>query len=68
MPSSPSMQSSDIAVALVEDQPGLRDSLTEILAGSDGLRCVGAFANAEDALARLPDLKPAVVFMDINLP
>lgn len=55
-------------VALVEDQSGLRESLREILDGSDGLTCVAACANAEQAVAELPALKPQVVFMDINLP
>lgn len=58
----------EIAVALVEDQSGLRDSLREVLEGSAGLRCVGAFANAEQCLADLPAQNPKVVFMDINLP
>jgi len=57
-----------IRVALVEDQGGLRDSLHEILSTTDGIHCVAACANAEQALAELPALKPRVVFMDINLP
>jgi DNA-binding NarL/FixJ family response regulator len=57
-----------IRVALVEDQGGLRDSLREILDGSEGITCVAACANAEQALAELPAIRPQVVFMDINLP
>ncbi|TAE77798.1 MAG: DNA-binding response regulator [Verrucomicrobia bacterium] len=57
-----------IRVALVEDQSGLRDSLHEILATSEGIVCVAACANAEQAMAELPALDPRVVFMDINLP
>lgn len=57
-----------IRVALIEDQGGLRDSLREILDGSEGITCVAACANAEQALAELPAIKPDVVFMDINLP
>lgn len=57
-----------IRVAIVEDQGGLRDSLREILSGSDGIVCVAACANAEQALAELPSAGPQVVFMDINLP
>ena len=33
-----------------------------------GLRCVGAHANAQDALRNIPAEKPDVVLMDINLP
>jgi len=58
----------EITVALVEDQSGLRESLQEVLNGSDGLRCIAACPNAEQALEEIPKLNPRVVFMDINLP
>jgi len=32
------------------------------------LRCVGAHANGEDALRKIPEETPDVVLMDINLP
>jgi DNA-binding NarL/FixJ family response regulator len=32
------------------------------------MRCVGAYASAEAALAELPSQMPEVVLMDINLP
>ena len=57
-----------IRVALVEDQPGLRESLKEALSNAEGVLCVAACANGEEALASLPALAPEVVFMDINLP
>ncbi|MCU0792606.1 MAG: response regulator transcription factor [Opitutaceae bacterium] len=57
-----------ITVALVEDQRGLRDSLQDIFARVPGIRCVAAYANAEQAIAGLPSLAPRVVLMDINLP
>ncbi len=57
-----------IRVALVEDQPGLRESLKEALSSAEGVQCVAACANGEEALASLPALAPEVVFMDINLP
>jgi DNA-binding NarL/FixJ family response regulator len=57
-----------INVAIVEDNTGTRESLMELLGRSTGLRCVGAFASAEDALKELPACKPDVVLMDINLP
>jgi DNA-binding NarL/FixJ family response regulator len=55
-------------VCLVEDDPGLRGSLEEILASDPGLDCIGAFASGEEALARMSGLRPEVVLMDINLP
>jgi DNA-binding NarL/FixJ family response regulator len=57
-----------ITVAVVEDNADLRHSIREILAGTDGLSCVAACATGEEAIATLPALRPAVVFMDINLP
>lgn len=59
---------SPIHIALVEDQQGLREALKEVIDCSDGLKCVGTFANAEQSLVELPALNPQVVFMDINLP
>lgn len=57
-----------IRVALVEDQSELLDSLREILEGCEGITCVAACVNAEQALSELLSIKPQVVFMDINLP
>ena len=62
------MKPNPVTVAVVEDNADLRDSIREILEGADGLCCVAACATGEEALATLPALRPAVVFMDINLP
>ena len=35
---------------------------------ADGFSCVSQYANAEDAVKNLPQVKPDVVLMDINLP
>jgi len=57
-----------ITVAVVEDNGALRQSLQEILDAKEGMKCVGVFSNGEEALRQLPQLEPAVVLMDINLP
>jgi len=57
-----------IAISIVEDQRALRESLAEWLGNAPGIRCVGAYATAEEALRDLPAQKPDVVLMDINLP
>jgi DNA-binding NarL/FixJ family response regulator len=62
------MSSAVITVALVEDNPGLRASLETLLNRASGIRCLGAFADGEQALRELPALRPQVVLMDINLP
>ncbi|HXG00314.1 MAG TPA: response regulator transcription factor, partial [Bacteroidota bacterium] len=58
----------DIAVAVVEDDAGTRQSLERILSSTPGFHCAGTFQSCEDALAALPELDPDVVLMDINLP
>lgn len=57
-----------ITVAIVEDDAQVRQSLESIMKRGPEVLCVGAFANAEEALRELPGLKPRVVLMDINLP
>ncbi len=57
-----------VTAAVVEDESSLRQSFQEILNRAPGFCCIGAFANAEDALRDLPSLNPRVVLMDINLP
>jgi RNA polymerase sigma factor (sigma-70 family) len=57
-----------ITVSIVEDNDKLRETLVRVLNRADGFRCVSHYANAEDALKDLPQAKPDVVLMDINLP
>jgi DNA-binding NarL/FixJ family response regulator len=57
-----------ITVSIVEDSDKLRETLVRVLNRADGFRCVSHYANAEDALKDLPQAKPDVVLMDINLP
>lgn len=57
-----------IAISIVEDQRALRESLAEWLGNAPGIRCVGAYATAEEALREIPIKAPDVVLMDINLP
>ncbi len=55
-------------VCIVEDDPGLRRSLEDILGGDPEFVCTGSFGSGEEALDRLTFLHPQVVLMDINLP
>ena len=57
-----------IAVAIVEDDARIRESLAILLNGVEGFRCVGSHGSAEEALGAIPSEKPEVVLMDINLP
>jgi len=53
---------------VVEDDKTVREGLHILLEGSLGFSCVALYANGEDALVGLPEVKPDVVLMDINLP
>ncbi|HEY1869958.1 MAG TPA: response regulator transcription factor, partial [Chitinophagaceae bacterium] len=56
-----------ISVCIVDDNNELRAALEEIISMSDGYKCLGTMSNANDAIRKLPLLKPDVVLMDINL-
>jgi DNA-binding NarL/FixJ family response regulator len=57
-----------ISVAIVEDDDGLRSSLSGMIERAADCRFVGAYKSAEAALEAIPKLRPTVVLMDINLP
>lgn len=57
-----------IKVAIVEDNDGIRESLSILISGSEGFKCQATFKSAEEALEKLPLFEIDVVLMDINLP
>ena len=57
-----------ITVSIVEDNDKLRSTLAKVLDRAEGFQCLSQFGNAEDAVKTLPQEKPNVVLMDINLP
>ncbi|HVV54254.1 MAG TPA: response regulator transcription factor [Mucilaginibacter sp.] len=57
-----------ITVAIVEDIKEIREGLQILINFSDGFHCEQVYANAEQALLLIPENKPDVVLMDINLP
>ena len=57
-----------INVSIVEDSDKFRETLARVLNRAEGFRCLSHYPNAEDALKALPNDKPEVVLMDINLP
>jgi DNA-binding NarL/FixJ family response regulator len=64
---SQSKEEEPVTLAIVEDDPRIRQSLVTILSREDSIKCVAAFASGEEALKHLPELRPKVVLMDINL-
>jgi DNA-binding NarL/FixJ family response regulator len=57
-----------IAVSIIEDDVPAREILANWIRRADGFRCVGEYDDAETAIAKLPQEKPSVVLVDINLP
>ena len=55
-------------ISIVEDNDQLRGTLVRLINREEGFRCVSNYPTAEAALEGLPNDKPAVVLMDINLP
>lgn len=64
MPASPSL----IGVILVEDHAGLSLELSQWIAATAGLRCLGVFASGEELLDHFPDPAPDVALVDLRLP
>ena len=59
---------SEVGVALVEDDAGLRRSLERLLNVSPGFRCTCSCGSGEEALKLIPRTPPDLVLMDIHLP
>lgn len=57
-----------ISVSIVEDSEQVRNTLSRLINRAEGFRCASQYANAESAVEGLPQDKPDVVLMDINLP
>jgi DNA-binding NarL/FixJ family response regulator len=56
-----------ISVCIVDDNKDIRSALEQIILMADGYALVGSFSDAEEALLKVPLVKPNVVLMDINL-
>ena len=57
-----------ILVAIIEDQPEIREGLALLIGETEGFRCTGRFRSMEDALEGIADELPQVVLVDIGLP
>ncbi len=57
-----------IKVAIVDDDEGIRGSLSALIKRAKDFKLLGEFANGATALKEIPKLGADVVLMDINLP
>jgi len=55
-------------VLLVDDERLARNELRRLLAAHADLEIVGEAVDVEDALAKIPVLKPALIFLDVQMP
>ncbi|MBS1742308.1 MAG: response regulator transcription factor [Bacteroidetes bacterium] len=55
-------------ICIVEDKPELREAMNMMVEMTPGFELGGTYANAEEALEKIPSIEPDAVLMDINLP
>jgi DNA-binding NarL/FixJ family response regulator len=58
----------EIRVVIFEDNLLLRESLYQLVNGTERLTCSGAFANCDDIIFNIKKTTPQVVLMDIQMP
>ncbi|HEX2963156.1 MAG: response regulator [Bacteroidota bacterium] len=56
-----------IKVIIVEDNEIINKSLVTLINGAEGFTCIGSFFDCETMLAKIHNLEPDVVLMDIQL-
>ena len=60
--------SETLRVVLIEDMREVRESLAALISGTDGYKCVAAYAMMETALARIENDQPDIILTDLGLP
>lgn len=57
-----------IRVLVVDDEPGARRRIVDLLRDASDVSVVGECGDGQDALARIEELRPDLVFLDIRMP
>ncbi len=57
-----------VSVVIIEDNNELRESLAQLIQGTPGFKCAGAFPSCEQLFPCLVRIRPDVALMDIGLP
>lgn len=57
-----------IKITIFEDNKSLRQGLYQLINGSEGFECAGAFEDCLNLLTDIANTKPDVVLMDIQMP
>ena len=58
----------EIKVAIFEDNSNMREGLYQLINGSNGFTCTGAFPNCDNLVQRIEKSNPDVIVMDIEMP
>jgi len=58
----------EIKVVIFEDNNNMREGLYQLINGSHGFICTGAFPNCDDLVRRIKTSNPDVILMDIEMP
>ena len=58
----------ELRVTIFEDNRILREGLTQLIGGSPGFICAGAFANCSNLVYDIESTSPDVILMDIEMP
>ncbi len=61
-------RSRPIRTLIVDDHPMVAEGIQSILESYDDIDVVGTCNTAPDAIARVPELDPDVILMDLNMP
>jgi DNA-binding NarL/FixJ family response regulator len=57
-----------LTVAVVDDNPMLRKSLSQLINTTDNLECIGLYTSVDEAVQGVMANPPDVIMMDIDLP
>ena len=62
------MSTTNKIICIVEDNNDLREGMNMMVDLTDGYVLGGSYANAEEAMKKIPGIAPDAVLIDINLP
>ncbi len=62
------MKTDNLKIAIFEDNKMLREMLFQLIHGTEGFICVGAFADANDLVHKIEKSVPDIALMDIDMP
>lgn len=68
MPDSDQTRAAPVRLVIVDDHPGVRAGLAQMLGGLEDIELVGLAVDGEDATCLCRRMRPDVVLMDLSMP